>query len=52
MRNITRIEIAGRLPSEISRGHRPHRSGAGKHLDKRTKRARTRNASLRKVIEE
>lgn len=30
-------------PAKI-RGHRPHRSGAGIHADKRTKRLRTRQA--------
>ena len=51
MRNITTISIPGRMPSEISKGHRPHKSGAGKHQDKRTKRRRTRSAATYAAIQ-
>lgn len=51
MRNITTISIPARLPSQIAKGHRQHHSGAGKHLDKRTKRTRTRNEALRKALD-
>lgn len=37
-------------PTKVSRGHFAHRSGAGKHQDKRTKRGRTRGAALRKAL--
>jgi len=33
-------------------GHSPHRSGAGVHEDKRTKRCRTRDDQNRKAVEE
>jgi hypothetical protein len=39
-------------PSKVARGHRPHRSGAGKHADKRTKRLRTRGTKDRAAIRE
>ena len=52
MRNITTINIPARLPSQIAKGHSPHKSGAGKHLDKRTKRLRTRGAQLRRLFNE
>jgi hypothetical protein len=51
-KDITKIEIPGQMPWEKSKGHRPHRSGAGKHLDKRTKRQRTREAAEKKAIED
>lgn len=38
--------------SKVARGHQPRRSGAGKHIDKRTKRNRTRNSQTRKAISE
>lgn len=31
-------------------GHKPHRSGAGKHGDKRTRRQRTRSAQRRQAL--
>ncbi len=51
-KNITKIDIPARLPSEVAKGHRPHKSGAGKHLDKRTKRVRTRENIEKKAIED
>lgn len=33
------------------KGHTQHRSGAGKHLDKRTRRQRTRSAALRAALQ-
>jgi len=32
-------------------GHTQYRSGAGKHLDKRTRRKRTRGAALRTMLQ-
>jgi hypothetical protein len=37
-------------PTKVSRGHFAHRSGAGKHQDKRTKRGRTRGAAFRRAL--
>jgi len=36
----------------IAKGHAEHRSGAGKHLDRRTKRNRTRQTQSRNAIRE
>lgn len=33
-------------------GHSPHRSGAGVHQDRRTKRARTRRDALKRALRE
>lgn len=49
MKNVTTLVI-NVDPTKISKGHRSHCSGSGKHLDKRTKRLRTRNASSRAAI--
>lgn len=38
-------------PTKVARGHQPHRSGAGIHQDRRTKRLRTRSAQRRAAIE-
>ena len=37
-------------PTKVSRGHWARPSGAGKHMDKRDKRARTRGAAFRKAM--
>jgi len=37
---------------KISKGHSEHRGGAGLHEDRRTKRARTRSAKIRKILQE
>ena len=37
-------------PTKVSRGHWDRPSGAGKHADKRDKRARTRGAAFRKAM--
>lgn len=39
-------------PLKIVRGHQPHRSGAGKHLDGRYRRNRTRSAQIRNALQE
>jgi hypothetical protein len=52
MRDITIITIPRLLPHQIAKGHSPHRSGAGKYLDKRTKRIRTRNAAFRNSLKQ
>lgn len=41
----TILTIVDPTPWKVRKGHQPHRSGAGKHLDKRTKRLRTRQAA-------
>lgn len=33
-------------PSKVARGHQPHRSGSGKHGDRRSKRLKTRRAQF------
>lgn len=47
-------KVSIRIPVEpfTPKGHQPHRSGAGKHLDKRTRRARTRQAANRRAMED
>lgn len=45
------IHIQGQIDtSRISTGHKPHKSGAGIHADKRTKRTNTRSSQIRKAI--
>ena len=39
-------------PTNIARGHRPHRGGVGTHADRRTKRLNTRSANFRQAIKE
>lgn len=51
MRDITTLTIPNDNPFG-RKGHQPHRSGAGKHQDKRTKRQRTRGAKLRSVLKD
>jgi hypothetical protein len=51
-KDITKIDIEGRLPSKIPKGHSPHKSGTGKHQDKREKRVRTRENANDKAINE
>jgi hypothetical protein len=41
------IKLAPLDPSKVKRGHQEHRSGAGTHQDRRTKRLRTRSAQKR-----
>lgn len=48
----TILLIKEKKPWEISKGHAPHRSGAGIHADKRTKRAKTRQAVRQRVLAE
>ena len=50
-RDIVTLELDVK-PWKFSRGHRPHRGGAGKHHDRRTKRNRTRAAKKRNAIRE
>jgi hypothetical protein len=39
------------IPAPVpSTGHKPHRGGAGKHADKRTRRQRTRSAQRRQAL--
>lgn len=38
--------------NKIPRGHTPHRSGAGKHGDKRVKRQKTRSNKERVIMKE
>ena len=38
-------------PTKVSRGHWVRPSGAGKHMDKRAKRYRTRDAAFRKALD-
>lgn len=45
----TIITIQSRY-AHIARGHQSHRSGAGIHRDRRTKRQRTRRAQLRAAL--
>jgi hypothetical protein len=35
----------------IGKGHNPHRSGAGVHGDRRTRRVRTRGAASRRAVD-
>jgi len=42
-----KIQIKAKQQWEVGQGHRPHRGGSGVHLDKRTKRQRTRAAQKR-----
>lgn len=39
-------------PSKVRRGHQDHRSGAGVHAHKATKRNRTRSDQRRQALEE
>lgn len=39
-------------PLKVSKGHQPYRSGAGIHLDRRTKRHRTRCTQCRAAVRE
>lgn len=47
-----RIKLNCKKQWEVGQGHRPHQSGAGQHLDKRSKRLRTRATQVRKAIRE
>lgn len=47
-----RIKLNVKKQWEVGQGHAPHRSGAGQHQDKRTKRLNTRAARNRKAMEE
>jgi hypothetical protein len=39
------------IPTPVpATGHKPHRSGAGKHGDRRTRRQRTRSAQRRQAL--
>ena len=51
MKNVTTLVIKVN-PLKIGKGHRIPCSGAGKHLDKRTKRCRTRSDSLRAALKD
>lgn len=51
MKNITTLTIKVNV-LKISTGHRVLCSGAGKHLDKRTKRQRTRSAAFRAALKD
>ncbi len=51
-KNTTTIHIAGTDPARISRGHKPHRSGAGKQADRRTNRLRTRATQLQQALKD
>ncbi len=42
--------ITTKRRNKVALGHQPHKSGAGKHHDRRTKRLRTRSAQKRKVF--
>lgn len=46
----SKLKIDVKKVWESSRGHRSHRSGSGIHLDKRTKRVRTRSSANRRAI--
>ena len=52
MKKKTTIKIDVKKPWELPKGHAPHKSGAGKHLDKRTKRNRTRGNQTKRAIED
>jgi hypothetical protein len=45
--NTMRIVID---PLKVGKGHQPHRSGAGKHHDRRTNRLRTRTQQNRAAL--
>lgn len=49
--SITRIHVEDTEPFAEARGHKPHRSGAGIHSDKRDKRNKTRQNQLRKSLD-
>lgn len=51
-KNTTTIHIVGTDPTKISRGHKPHRGGAGKHADRRTNRLRTRATQLQQALKD
>jgi hypothetical protein len=48
----TILLLKDKKPWEVSKGHQPHRGGAGLHADKRTKRAKTRQAVRQRVLAE
>jgi hypothetical protein len=52
MKNKTTIKIEATPIWKIPTGHKSHKSGAGVHADKRTKRERTRGAKLQKILQE
>jgi len=49
---VTRIRINARPIWGIGKGHNAHRSGSGVHLDKRSRRSRTRGAQVRRAVED
>lgn len=51
-KNITTIYVVATDPTKISRGHKPHRGGAGKHADRRTNRQRTRATQLQHALKD
>jgi hypothetical protein len=46
LENVLTIET----PKNVSKGHQPHRSGAGRHKDRRLSRQRTRQAARRSAL--
>jgi hypothetical protein len=46
----TRITLARLEPWKVSRGHRPHRGGSGRHGDRRLKRLRSRGDQRRAAL--
>jgi len=46
------IKLPPQEPWKVSRGHRPHRGGAGTHGDRRLKRLRTRGEQRRVALGE
>lgn len=51
MKDITTIRIEVK-PWLAPKGHTPHRSGAGKHGDRRLKRLKTRNNQLQNALKD
>lgn len=49
MKNTT-IKLNVRPIWQIGKGHNPHRSGAGTHGDRRSRRVRTRGAAARRAM--
>ncbi len=47
----TKIQGKGQLPWE-NMGHKPHRSGAGIHADRRTKRCKTRHNAVSRSMKD
>jgi hypothetical protein len=48
--NLTTIKLPPLHPWKVSRGHRPHRGGSGKHEDRRLKRLRSRSDQRRAAL--